>query len=191
MKIAIEGNIGCGKSSILARLITELRIPVFLEPVNEWSDWLKLFYQDKQRWGMQFNTHVLLTFHQWKNNNFFSLYERSPISNRHVFAQLQYDAGHMNDLELKMFDSLYEKLSWRPDVILYLRTDPEVAYARMCQRGRECESKVSLEYLQAVHEKYEALSNHHAHVITIDANQSHDDVYAEVRAQIDMYRALI
>lgn len=187
MKIAIEGNIGCGKSSILTRLVKELRVPVFLEPVDEWSQWLTAFYTNPSRWGMQFNTHVLLTFNRWKNNDFFSIYERSPVSNRHIFAQLQYEAGHMNDLELAMFQTLYDKLGWAPDVILYLRTDPTVAYSRMNTRGRTCESSVSLDYLEKVHQKYEAIGNHHRNVHVVDANRSHDEVYADIAALIVHY----
>lgn len=194
MKISIEGNIGSGKSSVLARLCKETRIPVFLEPVDDWKDWLTLFYENPPRWGMSFNTNVLLSFNEWKNNKFLSLYERSPISNRYVFTQLQYQQGRMNELELSLFDKLYKKLAWTPDVVIYIQTRPEVSMQRMKHRARECENEVPLEYLQAVHDRYETifskptqtlstdytLNDTNCHVVIVDGNGTHDEVYAEV-----------
>lgn len=178
MKICIEGNIGCGKSTIISRLCTEVRVPVFLEPVDEWKDWLAQFYQDPARWGMSFNLKVLMSFNNWSDNKFFSIYERSPVSNRYVFAQLQRDQGKMNDLELELFDALYKKLSWEPDVLIYIRTDPKVSMERMNTRGRECENTVPFEYLQAVHDKYEKVMKGQRYIV--DGNRSHDLVYKDV-----------
>lgn len=39
--------------------------------------------------------------------------------------------------------------------IVYLRTDPEVAYERIGQRGRSEENSIKLEYLQSVHKYHE------------------------------------
>jgi len=41
------------------------------------------------------------------------------------------------------------------DLIVYLRTSPEVAYERMTGRGRKEESGTPLEYLQLLHEVHE------------------------------------
>jgi len=191
-KISIEGNIGCGKSSIISRLCQEIRLPVFLEPVDDWADWLQLFYNDPARWGMSFNTKVLLSFNKWKNNCFPAVYERSPISNRYVFSELQYDRGSMNKLEKEMFDDLYKQLAWTPDMVIYVRTDPDVSMERMIKRGRSCEKTVPLEYLQAVHAKYEKIfhstyldqeymiNNQKCIVHVIDGNRTHEEVYKDV-----------
>lgn len=191
MKISIDGNIGCGKSSILSRVCQEMRLPVFLEPVEEWREWLTVFYKDPVRWGMSFNLNVLLSFEKWKNNTFPALYERSPISNRYVFSSLQYDRGGMTELELKLFEQVYDKLAWNPDVIIYIRTDPHVSMERMKKRGRQCEDGVSLEYLTAIHNKYENLftsgRKDSYKVITIDGNRPHDEVYADVIQCIRQY----
>ncbi len=187
MKISIEGNIGSGKSSVLTRLCEELRVPIFLEPINEWGDWLGMFYEDPSRWGMSFNAKVLLSFNKWKDNNFFALYERSPLSNRYVFAELQYEQNKMTKLELDLFQELYEQLAWSPDVIIYIKTDPMVAMQRMNKRARECENKVTLEYLQEVHKKYEDLLNKRE-VIVVDGNKSANEVYEEVVAHIKNLR---
>jgi deoxyadenosine/deoxycytidine kinase len=206
-KIVIEGNIGSGKTTLMSRLCQETRLPIFLEPVDEWKDWLTLFYSDPSRWGMSFNMNVLLTFNKWKNNDFTSIYERSPISNRFVFSQLQYDNKNMKDLELKMFERVYDKLAWTPDVIIYIKTDPEVSMQRMQQRARQCEDAVPLEYIKSVHNKYEEILNNKPYdrydcylddkyitsdkkkcrIIHVDGNKSADEVFLDVKAWVEAY----
>lgn len=182
MKICVEGNIGSGKSTVITRLCQDKRIPVFLEPVDEWKEWLSLFYTDPSRWGLAFNLQVLMTFNQWKNNDFTAVYERSPISNRHVFTQIGYEQGRLNSLELGLFDSMYNKLAWKPDVIIYIKTDPEVSMQRMQERARDCECAVPLEYLQSIHFKHEELFRikQTRNVFVVDGNRGQDDVYNDV-----------
>lgn len=186
MKISIEGNIGSGKSSLLTRICNELRLPVFLEPVDEWKDWLSLFYTDPNRWGFSFNVKVLMSFNKWKDNKFKALYERSPISNRYVFGALQYENKRMSDLELSLFDEIYENLAWSPDVVIYVRTDPNVCMERIKKRGRECEQQVPLEYIQAVHNKHDEVfitqRNNNIKTFIVDGNKSTDEVFEEVRS---------
>jgi len=192
MKISIEGNIGSGKSTVISKLCTEKRMPVFLEPVHEWKEWLALFYTDPTRWGFSFNLHVLMTFNRWIHNDFTAVYERSPISNRQVFTQLGFEEGRLNALELALFDTMYEKLAWEPDVVVYIRTDPHVSMQRMQQRARDCESSVPLKYLEAIHHKHETLFHGQSYVpetfakkknvrvFEVDGNQSADEVYTSV-----------
>lgn len=192
MKISIEGNIGSGKSTVISKICTEKRMPVFLEPVHEWKEWLALFYTDPTRWGFSFNLHVLMTFNKWINNDFTAVYERSPISNRQVFTQLGFEQGRMNSLELDLFDTMYTKLAWEPEVVIYIRTDPEVSMQRMQKRARYCESTVPLEYLRAIHDKHEKLFHKKTYVdhtyakktnvrvYEVDGNCTADEVYTQV-----------
>ncbi len=158
MKIVIEGNIGGGKSTILNMISQRTRLPIFLEPVDtDWKEGLDLFYTDHSRWGFAFNLKVLMTYNKWKNNNFKAVYERSPLSAKHIFSQLQYDSGKMTKFENDLFQEFYNQLSWEPDVLIYIRTPPDICLQRMNSRGRECESGVPLKYLEEVHDKYETL----------------------------------
>ena len=92
MKITIEGNLASGKSTLVMRLQEWSRIPTFLEPVDKWTLLCK-FYEDPKRWSFTFNTEVLISMSKWKHNDYQSIYERSPLSCRHVFTQLHVDSG--------------------------------------------------------------------------------------------------
>lgn len=184
MKISIEGSIGAGKTTVCSKLQELTRFPLFLEPVNEWTPYLNEFYKNPTKYSFCFNLKVLLSFQQWKDNNFKALYERSPISCHYVFCKQQIQDGHMNNLEYDVFKNIYEQISWTPDVIIYIRTDPKVCMQRIHTRSRECELSITQKYLDSIHEKYESLmeniNNNNTFkkikLFTIDGNQSQDEV---------------
>lgn len=195
MRISIDANIGAGKTTLLTRLSKELAsVPVFLEPIEEWKEWLELFYNDPARWGFTFNTQVLTSFGKMRANDTakVSLYERSPIANRFVFTQLQFENKHMTNLELRLFNELFSQQAWVPDVIIYIQTDPDVCMERIKKRGRKCEVGVQREYIHAVHEKYEAMlitetsgaDLHNTRIIVVDGNRTVEEVYADVLQKI-------
>lgn len=201
MKIVIDGNIGSGKSTITSRICQELRLPMFLEPVDSWNEWLKLYYKDSARWGFSMNLNVLMSFSKWRNNNFLGIYERSPLSNRYVFTELQ----NLNPLEKNLFEEVYDQVAWIPDVVIYIRTTPEISMERMCKRGRECENEVPLDYLKAIHDKYEKMfqpeyykdyfsylnlkytKGKECRIIIVDGNQNVDEVYKNVLEWVKSY----
>ncbi len=186
MKISIEGNIASGKSTLSSRLQNTTRIPVFLEPVDTWT-LLDKFYSNIPRWGFTFNTEVLISMSQWKNNMYNAIYERSPNSCRHVFTQLMHDDNILCDEELALFDKLFNTFGWDQDVIIYVRTPPEICFERMHKRGRDCElGGVSLEYLKKLDKKHEDMMNYirqnkpQIRIIEIDGVASADDVFHNV-----------
>jgi deoxyadenosine/deoxycytidine kinase len=156
-KISIEGNIGCGKTTVCESVLNNSRLPVFLEPVSDWIPYLDEFYKDPMKWGFAFNVNVILSYQKWKNNSFTAVYERSPLSCKHVFTNQQIKDGFIHPLELNIFNKIYDQLAWEPDYIIYIKTNPSKCSERMKSRGRECENSVSDEYLYALHKQYEAL----------------------------------
>jgi len=107
----------------------------------------------------------------------------------------------MNKLELELFEKVYDKLAWTPDVVIYIRTNPETSMERMKKRARQCEDEVPLDYLQAVHQKYEdifntteylartyTVSDKKCKIIIVDGNRTHDEVYADVLKCIDLVK---
>lgn len=155
MKIVLSGNISTGKSTLLSKLHDITKIPVHLEPINEWGDSLKLFYQDTTKWSLMFNLNVIHSMYKWKDNKEVSFYERSPYDCRHVFVNMQVEDKEMHPLELDIFDKVFKELSWKPDIILYIKTSPELCFERMKQRNRDSERGVSFDYIKKVHDQYE------------------------------------
>jgi deoxyadenosine/deoxycytidine kinase len=208
MRITVEANIGAGKTTLINRLKDALGddISVFLEPVEEWGDWLRLFYTDPLRWGFTFNLNALMSFMRVPDGRGEAgeaeigsaavIVERSPLSCFQVFTTLQHKHGHMTTPEFDLFKKVYAQVAWTPDVILYLKTDPHRCQERMRRRDRDSERGVGLEYLQDLHNQHEVLMLRAAaapdalfgdkavRIITLDANADADAVFEEALQQI-------
>jgi len=202
MRISVEANIGAGKTTLINRLKEAMpNVPVFLEPIEEWTEWLELFYKDPDRWGFTFNLNALMSFMRvpaasgLDTSGFDAvgdisavITERSPLSCYQVFTSLQRKHNNMSAAEFELFSKIYAKVAWTPDVIVYIRTDPVVCQDRMIRRDRSSERGVGLDYLRAVHDQHEALivraaavpTNKKMRIITVDGNRDADSVFVEV-----------
>lgn len=155
MRVVIDGNIGSGKSTQL-NLLKDLGFRVRKEPINEWP--LELYYSDPVRWGFLMQLSVLSSFADPEDD---VIFERSMQSSRLVF----WDVMNKTPEEDRVYTSLYEKLKWTPDLVIYLRSDPEKCFERIEKRGQSGDNGISLNYLRALHTKYE---QNDENVYTID-----------------------
>ena len=168
-------------------------VAVFSEPVNKWRDLeghnlLQLMYENPQRHSYTFQSYVQLTMaqiHAEQTTKPIKIMERSLWSARHVFAENLHRSGMMATSELEVLNAWYEFLTGKDsnldfgvDLIIYLRTKPEVAYQRLKARARAEEKIVALEYLQELHQLHEnwlnsndASTRGEAQVLVIDADK--------------------
>jgi deoxyadenosine/deoxycytidine kinase len=208
MKVSIEGNIGCGKSTLLSALknVYEREVKdmyIFEEPLEEWNTALTKFYEDKQRWSFLNNTNVLLSYSAIKTlvDRLFSgkqssegmlITERSPWTCRRVFTELARDNGDMCDLEMSVFQRVFDQISWTPDVVVYLQMPPTTCLERIRVRGRTFEKEIGIRYLEELHEKHERLMDEFRGrdlcIFVIDATKPQDVVLKEVLDVIDVLR---
>ena len=183
MRISICGNIGCGKSTLLKNLESH-GYKVHYEPINDMKEMLDLFYVDMSRWAFTLQMQVLALYRQiWNHTdtNDIHIIERSPFESRHVFASALIKDKQMNQAETKLYNVAYEQLSWQPDILFYLRADPEVCMQRIKKRSRNCELSVSLDYIKSLHEEYENIHNAFGgRVFAIDASKSETEILNNV-----------
>jgi deoxyadenosine/deoxycytidine kinase len=184
MKIVFDGNIGCGKSKLINTLSScgSFSVPVYNEPLNDWKDWLELFYSDMNKYAFGFQMRVLKS-HLDKKTIQSGIFERSPLSCQQVFGKLLYEDKMMNELEWNLTNEFNSQFGWLPDIVFYLRCSPEICHQRINQRNRNGEESISLEYLEKVHQKYEELYDKNIYgikIITIDATQTPTKVFDTV-----------
>jgi deoxyadenosine/deoxycytidine kinase len=181
MKIVLDGNIGCGKSSILSHLLNDTKLNIYNEPLDIWSEWLKLFYSDMPKYAFGFQMRVLKSHMAYKSI-MNGIFERSPISCQYVFGQLLFEDNYLNKEEFKLINEFNQDYGWRPDMIIYLKCPPKVCLERIKQRNPE--ENISLEYLQKIHEKYEELYNDNKlnlKIIMIDGTQDLDTIITQIK----------
>lgn len=199
--VSIEGNIGSGKSTFLQHFASMPGVDTHQEPIDLWTNLeghnlLDMLYKDPQRWSFLFQSYVQLTrlnIHLQPTSSPVKLIERSLQNNRYCFLEIGKDCGHLQGAEYSVLCKYYEllesKLDIGIDLIVYLRTSPEVVHARMLERGRSEEAGLPLEYLKKVHHYYDRWLLHKepqpppAPVLVIDADQALEDVKKEFELQ--------
>ncbi len=174
--ISFEGNIGCGKTTLIEKLAHRdvfNGARVKLEPVAEWEEHLARAYTDPKRHSLAMNLKALMTVSAWKDGHKgLTLCERSPVACKEVFSRVQFKRGELAEHELRLLDEAHGLLGWIPDLIVYLSVSPETCQARMLSRGRGSEMGVSRDYLSMIHKNYEDLFSTFSAcpVICIDAS---------------------
>lgn len=158
VRVCVEGNIGCGKSTAL-RALGRLRegVTVFEEPLEEWGELLARFYEDPEQWALAFSLRVLLSMRLPGTAPGACVVERSPLSARHVFSQLLFNEGTLSQEEWDLYKEYWDVLGWAPDVLVYVHVPAEECFRRMRERGREAERDVDLQYLKRLEFQYETM----------------------------------
>lgn len=191
--VCVEGNIGCGKTTLLNYFEGLQNCEVVAEPVEKWQNIegynaLGLMYKDPERWGMALQTYIQLTMlqiHSQKQAKDVRLMERSIYSAKYCFTDNLYESGKMPGIEhvilTKWFEWILATQDIKVDLIVYLRTDPEVLHHRILKRCRKEEEGIPVVLLKALHQKYEDWLIHKKHpcpadVLVIDANHTLEEM---------------
>jgi deoxyadenosine/deoxycytidine kinase len=160
--IAVAGNIGVGKSTLVTLLCERLDWQPFYEPEAE-NPYLADFYQDMDAWAFHsqifFLTHRLRAHRQLIDHPTSAVQDRSVYEDAEVFASNLYHQGRINERDFQSYWDLYQVLSQflpPPDLVVYLRASVPTLMERIQNRGRHYESRISPEYLGQLNQLYES-----------------------------------
>ena len=202
--ICFEGNIGSGKTTLLRYFDQTAKVKTFSEPVNTWRNvgggghnLLQLMYSNPARYSCMFQSYVQLTMmdiHTVSIDKPVKMMERSIYSSRYCFVENLYRRQLMCDAEYAVLDQWFQwiitNFNVKPDLIVYLRSSPEVALKRIQQRGRKEECTIDLEHLQKLHELHEnwlmRRCSHFSvpcHVLVLDADQDKTGIIEEFNSR--------
>jgi deoxyadenosine/deoxycytidine kinase len=159
--IAVAGNIGVGKSTLVAMLSERLGWEPFYEPVAE-NPYLADFYEDMSAWA--FHSQVFFLTQRLQAHRQITLHPASVIQDRsgyedaEIFAYNLYAQGVMEERDYVSYHALYEVLCEflpPPDLVIYLRAAVPTLLQRISRRGREYERTIREEYLTQLNRRYE------------------------------------
>jgi deoxyadenosine/deoxycytidine kinase len=159
--IAVAGNIGVGKSTLVTLLSQRLGWKPFFEPVAE-NPYLADFYQDMRAWAFHsqifFLTRRLRIHRQLLDHPSSAIQDRSVYEDAEIFALNLYRQGLIGGRDYNSYRELYEVLTEflpPPDLVMYLRASVPTLMDRIKQRGRDYERQITPEYLGQLNQLYE------------------------------------
>ncbi|MEA3350340.1 MAG: deoxynucleoside kinase [Chloroflexota bacterium] len=159
--VAVGGNIGVGKSTLVGMLSEKLGWDPFFEPEAN-NPYLPDFYQDMRAWAFHsqifFLTHRLRAHRKLIDHPTSVIQDRTVYEDAEVFAHNLYRQGQICERDYKTYSELYHVLSEflpPPDLVVYLRASNQTLKRRIQQRGRNYERDISLDYLKQLNQLYE------------------------------------
>jgi len=193
--VVVEGNIGSGKTTFLDHFKKFNEVETLTEPVDKWRNanghnLLQMAYEDPVRWSLTFQTYVQLTMlqnHTMETSKNVKLMERSIFSAKYCFVENLMKSGKMPLSEYEVLTSWFDFLLTSPqvdlgvDLIVYMRTSPEVALTRLKKRGRGEEHLIAKQYIDDLHQLHEDWLIHGKHalpapVIVVDADKDLEEM---------------
>ena len=188
----IQANIGVGKTT-LCQMIKKFhpKIEVFLEPSCVWEKLkdsngksiIQHFYENPKKNAYLFQSMAFIDrFIDLEKIDLKSgktyIFERSPESDREIFAKTCYETGLMEEIEWvvynKWFNQLKSKINF-PSKNIYLRCSPETCLKRISERDRNGESNITIDYLTQLHKCHEKWLNPDTNNIVVNGELNFRD----------------
>ena len=155
--IAIEGPIGVGKTSLAELLSKELGARLVLEDFED-NPFLPDFYNDPERFGFQTQLFFLLQrYRQQQDLRQVDMFQKLLITDYMFVKDRLFASLNLDDKEMHLYDTvanLLERNIIRPDLVIYLQADTDVLMRNIAKRGRNMESNVTWEYIDALNQVY-------------------------------------
>jgi deoxyadenosine/deoxycytidine kinase len=155
--IAVEGNIGVGKTSLARLLVKHLGGRLVEERVED-NPFLERFYDDMGAYAFQ--TQLVFLMNRYK--------QQLALSQKDLFAEfvvLDYVFArdrifaHVNlsDDELALYERIASELEaklFKPDLVIYLQASSDVLFDRIQTRGKSFERAISRDYLETLNDAF-------------------------------------
>ncbi|MDX1828715.1 MAG: 2-amino-4-hydroxy-6-hydroxymethyldihydropteridine diphosphokinase [Lutibacter sp.] len=188
--IAIEGNIGAGKTSLTKMIAEDFNAKTVLERFAD-NPFLPKFYEDKERYAFPLEMSFLADRYQQLSDDLaqFDLFKNFIVSDYYIFKSLIFaQVTLQNDeyfLYRKMFDIMYKEIS-KPDLYIYLYQKTPRLLENIKKRGREYEQNIAPEYLDNIHSGYATFikTEENLKTLIIDVSEldfvNHPDDYTNI-----------
>lgn len=156
--IAIEGNIGAGKTSLAKKIAQDFNAKVILERFAD-NAFLPKFYEEPERYAFTLEMSFLADRYQQISDDLsqLDLFKDFMISDYDVHKSLVFSKVTLPDDEFrlyrKLFYQVYRDIA-RPDLYIYLYQNTERLQANIKKRGRKYEEEIKDEYLEKINAGY-------------------------------------
>jgi deoxyadenosine/deoxycytidine kinase len=156
--IAIEGNIGAGKTTLSNQLAEEYGCRLILEQFTD-NPFLPLFYDNPERYAFPVELFFMTERHKQLQEELAQtqLFQQSIIADYFFIKTLLFAKNNLKEEEYRLFQRLFHVLNStfpRPDLLVYLHRPVERLMYQIRKRGRSFEQDISDSYLEQIQASY-------------------------------------
>ena len=155
--IAIEGPIGVGKTSLANLMSKDLGARLVLEEFDE-NPFLPDFYKDPERFAFQTQLFFLLQrYRQQQELRQVDMFQKLLVTDYMFVKDRLFASLNLNEKEMQLYDTvanLLERNIIKPDLVIYLQADTDTLMKNIAQRGREMETDITYDYIDALSQVY-------------------------------------
>ena len=156
--IAIEGNIGAGKTTLSKMIANDFNAKLVLERFAD-NPFLPKFYEDQARYAFPLEMSFLADRYQqfMDDTSQFDLFKNFMVSDYDIFKSLIFAKVTLQkeeyNLYRKVFSFMYKEVR-KPEIYLFLYQNTERLLANIKKRGRDYEQNIDPAYLEKINRGY-------------------------------------
>ncbi len=156
--IAIEGNIGAGKTSLATMIAEQYNAKLILEQFED-NAFLPKFYKDQEKYAFPLEMSFLASRYQQLSDQLGTqdLFKTFTISDYYVVKSLIFAQKTLPPAELALYVRFFNIVNHhlpKPDLFIYLYVKTPKLQQNIRKRGREYELEIQDDYLDKIQEGY-------------------------------------
>jgi deoxyguanosine kinase len=156
--IAIEGNIGAGKTTLATQIAADLDARLILEQFED-NSFLPKFYTDPDRYAFPLELSFLADrFQQLKNQlGTPDLFQQLTISDYFIHKSLIFARKTLAVDEFTLYSKLFSIIDGalpKPELLVYLYLEIDKLTQNIRKRGRDYEQNIDKSYLERIQSGY-------------------------------------
>jgi 2-amino-4-hydroxy-6-hydroxymethyldihydropteridine diphosphokinase len=156
--VAIEGNIGAGKTTLAQKIAEDFSAKLVLERFAD-NPFLPKFYEDQARYAFPLEMSFMADRYQQFTDDTtqFDLFKNFLVSDYDVYKSLIFAKVTLQTDEFmlyrKVFNFMYQEVK-KPQLYIYLYQTTERLLENIRKRGRTYEQQITSDYLEKINRGY-------------------------------------
>lgn len=156
--IAIEGNIGAGKTTLSRMLAQDLNAKLILEAFSD-NPFLPFFYENPERYAFSVELFFMTERHKQLQAELAQrdLFQERTVADYFFFKTLLFAKNNLSTEEYRLFQRLFHILNAgfpKPNLLVYLHRPVDQLLANIKKRGRVFEEDIQADYLSDIQQAY-------------------------------------
>ncbi len=156
--IAIEGNIGAGKTTLSTLLANHFKARLVLEQFSD-NPFLPEFYKNPEKVAFPLELSFLADrYGQLKQDLInLDLFNEITIADYFIYKSLIFASNNLKEDELLLYQRIFDIIASslpKPDLLIYLYLDTDQLQRNIQKRGRVYELEIKTDYLEQIQNRY-------------------------------------